>query len=169
MKKRETTKTFSIRAEIDNITEFEKILQKNSTNKNKVINDFMLEYIIKHSKNYDSINTSIHNNIENLGYKKEFFNREDAEFFIQAENVINSYPNGFLTEDDILEVFNTGVKYSFSNIGLKVYSAWSFYESKEKGTGYLSLNFGGKSILYDEKEDIVEYLTDIDSTPFTFK
>lgn len=169
MKKRDTTKTFSIRAEIDNIEEFEKILEKRSTNKNKVINDFILEYIIEHTKHYDSTNTMIQNNIENLGYKKEFFNREDAEFFVQAENVINSYPKDFLTEDDILEVFHTGVKYSFTNIGLKVYAAWMFYESKENITENLHLNFGGKAILYNEKEDIVEYMTDMDFTSFVFK
>lgn len=168
MKKKETTKTFSIRAEIDSIKEFENLVEKNSTNKNKVINDFMLEYIIKNTENYDSVNTEIHNNIDKLGYKKEFFNREDAEFFIQAENLLNSYPDGFLSESDILRVFHTGVKYSFTNIGLRVYSTWHFYESKENITGKLHLNFGNVSILYNEKNDVVEYMNEIDFTSFIF-
>lgn len=169
MKKREATKTFSIRAEIDNIIDFEKIVERNLTNKNKVINDFMLEYILKNTPNYESTNTEIHKNVEALGYKKEFFNREDAEFYVQADTILNSYTDDFLTEDDVLRVLTTGVKYTFSNIGLRVYSAWHFYESKENSTGEFHLNFGQFSILYNEKEDVVEYMNDMDFTAFSFK
>lgn len=168
MKKQDTTKTFSIRTETESLTEFENVIQKNGTNKNKLINEFMLQYIVLNSKPYESINTDIHNNIENLGYQKEFFNRSDAEFFIQAENVLNDTPAELLDENDVLRVLSTGVKYSFLNIGLKVYSSWMFYESKENETNKLHLNFGNINILYDEKSDVVTYMDKMDFTAFSF-
>lgn len=169
MKKRETTKTFSIRADVENVTAFEKIVERNLTNKNKVINDYILEYIVKHTSYYDCITTDINDNVNNLGYKKEFFSREDAEFFIKAENIINSYPEGYLKEEDILRVHCTGVKHSFFNIGLTIYSAWMFSQKKDKTTGDYVLMFGGTSILYTEYEDTVEYMDDLDLTTFCFK
>lgn len=169
MKKKITTSTFSVRTDNVLLENFDKLIENSSSNRNKILNDFILEYVLLNSSHYDADHIDIQDNIENLGYKKEFFTREDAEFFVQAANLLNSPNKELFDESDVLRVLHTGVKYSFTKIGIRIYSTWHFYQSTEKSTGKHDLNFGNSQIIYDEKDDSVEYLEhDTNYQNFTF-
>lgn len=169
MKKKITTSTFSVRTDNVLLDNFDKLIENSSSNRNKILNDFILEYVTLNSSHYDADHIQIQDNIEQLGYKKEFFTRKDAEFFIRAENILNNTQKELFDENDVLRVLHTGVKYSFTKIGLRIYSTWYFNQSTEKSTVKHDLFLGNVQIIYDEKDDSVEYLTqDTLSEPFTF-
>lgn len=168
MKKRETTKNFSIRTEIAVLDNFEQLLSKKGTNKNKVLNDFMSSYVMENLKHYNSVNTNIQDNIENLGYERSFFSKEDVVFYVKAQNLLS---DGFLmeSEDEYMNCFiHTGVKYSFSKIGIVIYSTWGFCQTKELETNRLSLTLDRTSIIHNTKNDTVDFMDDWDYTDFDF-
>lgn len=171
MKKKDSTKTFSVRAETELIVNFEKALANNDTNKNRILKEFMLNYVVSNTEPYDSENIDISDNIERLGYQKSFFTREDAVFCFEADKLLSDIPNFPLIElpekeKEIERYINTGVKYSFVKIGISIYVTWYFYESKEIKTGKSDLNFGRVTIMHNEKDDTVDFIDNSDYVHF---
>ncbi len=116
---------------------------------------------------------SINHNLENLGYERRFFTREDAEFLNQLikkwedENsiweLIESSPED--KEDLIQTLIQTGVCYEFKNLGVTLYTTWRFDESVYSDSS--SILYGNISYYYNHfskefKEINEEELFDIE-------
>lgn len=77
-------------------------------------------------------------NMENLGYSKDFLSRADADFLFdkvkQWENE-NSYVEAaevddIIYRDELVRTYMaTGVKYGFKNVGITIYNVFAFDQS----------------------------------------
>lgn len=78
----------------------------------------------------------LNNNIKNLGFKRRFFTREDAEFLtlqldkLSEEEIWESEPLSEEEKEDLIQaLIQTGVCYDFENLGVTIYATWRFWQT----------------------------------------
>lgn len=175
MKAKPKTKNFSTRLDTLLLETFDSIIENKGKNRNNVINDLILNYISEHSKDKEYFQPiSIVKISEKLGYKRTLFTREDAEFLIEGLKVIDSKSN-FLKEygspydeNSINEMVATGIKYSFENIGIYIYSHWHFAENRNSENLPIIDKFHYQYV-YDKKSEHFFECEDIEFLPFNLK
>lgn len=127
LSKKKTT-NFSVREEEEKLEAFDKTVAMKGSNRNATISKLMLEYVINNAKPVDFQSISIVDNKDKLGYKKSFFSYDDAALYAETIDVGGSDDD---LKRDIAVFQETGVKYSFTEIGIVIYTVWYFSESRD--------------------------------------
>lgn len=91
------------------------------------------------------------NNAQNLGFEKNFFTLEDAEFLIQQVAGLDDEfwePTPMPAEERANEIqtfLHTGVRYDLRNLGVTIYTTWQFLQTNldngSSGIEYLYLGY----------------------------
>lgn len=142
--------------EAENIT-LEEFFEQKEKEKNDRFTQELQDYSLKYPEPPQIVaEIELTENIQNLGYKRQFFNRDDANFLVKEienwENE-NSYMEiepftGDQKEKMIQTYITTGIRYDFKNIGITLYYAPIFYQNNYDN-GRSLLNYGTSLYKYD--------------------
>lgn len=163
MKKYDNSKVFSIRSNGEIIQSLDRILTEKGLNRNTFLNDLINSYVIKNTNKEYFKDIPLAENIANLGYDKQFFSNDDAKFIYKAVNFLHGFDDNKPEEmeNEIQRLLLTGVKYSFKNIGLNIYTTFYFSESRNDNQNPI-LNLYSLIFFHDEKTDTFGECTDFD-------
>lgn len=163
MKKHDSSKVFSIRADGEIIQSLDRILIEKGINRNNFLNDIITSYVIQNKEKISFEDIPLAENIEKLGFEKIFFSKQDAQFIHNAVNFMNGGVNDSseFTAQNIQRLYLTGVKYSFKRIGLNIYTTFDFAESRNDNNNPI-LNLYTLIFFHYEKTDTFGECNDFD-------
>lgn len=174
MKIKQNSSVFSVRIDTDILEAFDLLIGKNENSRSGLIKDLMLQEIIKTSKELEKIPFEIipiSKNEKNLGYKRTFFNREDAEFVFDGKWMILmeedkrfnrlKAPTAEQRENEINDYLLTGVKYEIQQSNIVIYSIFDFSEDRNDSNKPIIL-MGKSAYMYNKLTDIFEECTNYD-------
>lgn len=176
------TKIVSIRMETDWLEMLDNVVLQHNSNRNEILNNLVKDYVASHIRKKDEnyfTPISLFDNKDKLGYKKSFFNLQDAEIvfkgmseIIKQDDKDYNFLSDALKEDDkekiIKNFLDTGVKYFFSKIGIILFSVFDFHESRDNA-GYPTIDKGNITFIYDLEKNLFEEFNDYEYFNFSLK
>lgn len=176
------TKIVSIRMETDWLEMLDNVVLQRNSNRNEILNNLVKDFVASHiiNKNENSFTPiSLFNNKDKLGYKKSFFNFEDAQIvfrgmseIIKQDDKDYNFLSDALQDDDkerIIKTFlETGVKYFFTKIGIILFSVFDFHESRDNA-GNPTIDKGNITFIYDLEKNLFEEFNDYEYFNFSLK